>query len=104
MCSTQKNAGAKLIEYLKNIYPSASVLGHRDLNSTACPGKNFPIEEIKKETKKELTSPNDITWELNHSFFEITDTDKFVRELEEAKEKNSSLYWGYYKLVNRKGV
>ena len=48
-----------------------------------------------------LTSANDIVWELNHSYFPITETAKFIRELEEARLKNSSLYWGYYKLVNK---
>lgn len=48
-----------------------------------------------------ITSANDITWELNHSYFPITEKAKFVKELEEAKAKNSSLYWGYYKLVNK---
>ena len=48
-----------------------------------------------------LTTANDITWELNHSYFPITDIAKFVKELDEAKQKNSSLYWGYYKLVNK---
>lgn len=48
-----------------------------------------------------LTSANDITWELNHTYFPITETEKFVKELEEAKKKNASLYWGYYKLVNK---
>ena len=54
-----------------------------------------------KEDKPMLTSANDITWELNHSYFPITETEKFVKELEEAKKKNASLYWGYYKLVNK---
>lgn len=54
-----------------------------------------------KEDKPMLTSANDIVWELNHSYFPITETAKFVKELEEAKKKNSSLYWGYYKLVNK---
>lgn len=48
-----------------------------------------------------LTSANDITWELNHTYFPILEPEKFVKELDEAKQKNSSLYWGYYKLVNR---
>ena len=48
-----------------------------------------------------LTSPNDIAWELNHSYFPITEMERFVKALEEAKQNNSSLYWGYYKLVNR---
>lgn len=54
-----------------------------------------------KEEKPMLTSANDIVWELNHSYFPITETEKFVKELEEAKQKNASLYWGYYKLVNK---
>ena len=52
-------------------------------------------------SKKLLTSANDITYELNKSFFPITETQKFVKDLEEARVKNSSLYWGYYKLVNK---
>lgn len=54
-----------------------------------------------KEDKPMLETANDIVWELNHSYFPITETAKFVKELEEAKKKNSSLYWGYYKLVNK---
>lgn len=53
------------------------------------------------QTNNLLTSANDITWELNHTYFPITDMKKFVKELDEAKAKNSSLYWGYYKLVNK---
>lgn len=49
----------------------------------------------------ELTSANDITWELNHSYFPILETDNFVKALDEAKKANSPLYWGYYKLVNK---
>lgn len=59
------------------------------------------VTEKKAEPVKELTSANDITWELNNSYFPITDVNKFVKELNEAKQKNSSLYWGYYKLVNK---
>lgn len=47
-----------------------------------------------------LTSANDITWELNHAYFPITETANFVKALDEAKNANSPLYWGYYKLVN----
>ena len=53
------------------------------------------------EDKIMLESANDITWELNHSFFPIADMKKFVEELEKAKKENSSLYWGYYKLANK---
>ena len=54
-----------------------------------------------EHSERILTSANDITWELNHSFFPISDSARFVKELDEAKEKNSSLYWGFYKLANR---
>lgn len=66
--------------------------------------EGFGLNKFKDDVQSSvnlLTSANDITWELNHSFFPITDTKKFVKELDEAKQKNSSLYWGYYKLVNK---
>ena len=50
---------------------------------------------------KLLISANDITLELNRTYFPITDIDRFANELNEAKEKNSSLYWGFYKLANK---
>ena len=68
------------------------------VNGKTIRGYGVPKYEPEKVI---LTSANDITWELNHSFFPITDTKRFVEALEEAKEENSSLYWGYYKLVNR---
>lgn len=81
-----------------------------------CPGTNFfggntreafeknllpLIEKWGKPAKKMLESANDITWELNHTYFPIDDADGFKKVLDEAKENNSPLYWGYYKLVNR---
>ena len=48
MPTAQKKAGQKLISHLRGLYPIAEVKRHRELNSTACPGKNFPFEDIKK--------------------------------------------------------
>lgn len=31
----------ELLHYLRTKYPNAEILGHRDLNATACPGKNL---------------------------------------------------------------
>ena len=70
-------------------------------------GLDYTMNQFRKDVQnsmnkpKLLTSANDITWELNHSYFPISNVDGFVKELEEAKQKNSSLYWGYYKLVNK---
>jgi len=46
MPEAQKKAGKELIAYLKAKYKIDKVLRHRDVNATACPGKNFPFEEI----------------------------------------------------------
>ncbi len=54
-----------------------------------------------EEKKVMLEKPNDIVWELNHSYFPIAETANFVKALEEAKKSGSPLYWGYYKLVNQ---
>ncbi len=48
MPKAQLKAGKELISHLKGLYPDAEVVRHRDFQSTACPGKNFPFEEIKK--------------------------------------------------------
>ena len=48
-----------------------------------------------------LESTNDIAWELNHSYFPITEMSNFVKALDKAKKESSPLYWGYYKLVNK---
>lgn len=54
----------------------------------------------KSSTKKLLTGSAEITDELNRSHFPITERDRFITELLNAKNENSPLYWGYYKLVN----
>lgn len=54
------------------------------------------------EAKKEITSANDIIWELmngKHNV-EILDVQRAVEQLEEAKKQESSLYWILRKLVN----
>jgi hypothetical protein len=59
------------------------------------------IENYGEEEKVLLETANDITWELNHTYFPIDDMKRFVEVLDEAKTANSPIYWGYYKLVNR---
>ncbi len=60
------------------------------------------IEGFKLQMLKPmLTKADEITWELNHTYFPITDFKGFMDALDAAKKNNSPLYWGYYKLVNR---
>lgn len=46
----QKTAGAYLVKYLKSVYKNARVMAHNELIATACPGKNFPFNDIALNT------------------------------------------------------
>ena len=46
------------------------------------------------------TSAEDITDVLARSYIHISERERFVEALQKAKDENSSLYWGFYKLVN----
>ena len=85
--------------------PKENIIRHFDVTGKLCPA--YWVDDAKWKSEfwnklnTELTSANDIAWELNHSYFPIEQMDRFVKALEEAKKNNSSLYWGYYKLVNK---
>ncbi|AVP56063.1 N-acetylmuramoyl-L-alanine amidase (plasmid) [Clostridium tetani] len=46
----QKNSLIELIKYLCGKYGIKEIYGHGELNSTNCPGTNYPIDEIRRET------------------------------------------------------
>ena len=46
MSDVQVQSGKELVAYLKNKYHINKVQGHRDVNSTSCPGRNFKFDEI----------------------------------------------------------
>lgn len=50
--------------------------------------------------KAELTSANDLIWELSQTI-QIDDVDGAVAALKKAKKENSPLYWLLYKVVNK---
>lgn len=99
MSDDQIAAGKELISYLKEKYPNAKVKKHKDFHSTDCPGKNFPFDEISngivKPVSSELTSINDIVWELNHRGI-ITDKKLWLKKLEE----DANAYWLARKCAN----
>ncbi|MET7040288.1 N-acetylmuramoyl-L-alanine amidase [Clostridium botulinum] len=49
MGGVQYNSLKELTCYLQNKYNLNKIYGHRELNQTDCPGKNFPLHRIKKE-------------------------------------------------------
>lgn len=46
MNDTQKSSLKELVSYLKATYGIDLVQAHRDVDSTSCPGDNYPFEEI----------------------------------------------------------
>ena len=58
MSDFQKAAGLELIAYLKDKYPIKEIKGHGELRATACPGKYFPLEEMKNSKVSEPVTEN----------------------------------------------
>lgn len=64
MPEAQENSLVELIRYLLATYPQIIIIqGHKDVNSTSCPGANFPLnvmknlileDEIKEDTNNDL--------------------------------------------------
>lgn len=52
MPEAQKKSVIELGKYLKNKYKMDNILKHKDVNSTDCPGKNYPFESIKNDILK----------------------------------------------------
>lgn len=98
MSDAQINAGRELVAYLKQIYPNAQIKQHKAFQNTACPGKSFPFNDIKKgeiSAKSELTTVNDIVWELNHRGI-ITNKNLWLTKC----VGKSNAYWLAYKIAN----
>lgn len=92
MPEAQKKAICELLVYLKdNYYPTASIVGHKEVGQSNCPGKNFPLSEIKNNyrniARQEYTRLNDIVWELNHRGI-ITDSSLWLK-----KGTDKNIYW-----------
>lgn len=47
MPEKQLRSIAELLEHVKNIYPSAQIVGHKELGATACPGRYYPLDKLK---------------------------------------------------------
>lgn len=52
MPQAQRDSIIKVGEYLRRKYKIATVLGHKEVNSTSCPGKNYPLDSIRNEILK----------------------------------------------------
>ena len=55
MPDAQFNAGIEIIQYVMQNVPSIKKIGgHKDFMATSCPGKYFPLEEMKTLKKREV--------------------------------------------------
>ena len=52
MPEAQKQAIIELMRELKQKYPNAQIKRHKDFAATACPGKNYPFDEIIQAVNK----------------------------------------------------
>lgn len=58
MGDTQKKSGQEIVQYLKDKYNIDRVIRHSDVNATACPGKNFPFDEINSKVDAPISDSN----------------------------------------------
>ena len=63
MPEAQKQSIIELVNYLKNKYGVTKVIRHKDVNATACPGKNYPYNEIIN-AKITPTAPTKVTGKI----------------------------------------
>lgn len=56
MLSAQFQAGLQLIAYLKNKYGISRIYGHREVGSSDCPGKYFPLDAFRNGKANVSTS------------------------------------------------
>ncbi|MDK2793767.1 MAG: N-acetylmuramoyl-L-alanine amidase [Caldanaerobacter sp.] len=87
MPEAQKQAIIALLKELRQIYPNAKIVGHRDLMATACPGVKYPFQEIvQKVYKKEAQV-------VGKLFKDVPDDHWAIEDIEWAK--NLGLVKGY---------
>ncbi len=48
MPALQEKAIKELLRYLKAIYPKAEIAGHGEIGESDCPGKYYPLDDMKK--------------------------------------------------------
>ena len=47
MLPAQRAALLDVIAYLQERFPGIKIAGHREVGATACPGRNFPLQEVR---------------------------------------------------------
>lgn len=61
MSDVQKRAIIELVNYLKSKYGINKVIRHKDVNATACPGRNYPFDEIVNGSVTPTPTPQPVS-------------------------------------------
>ena len=95
MPDAQRRAGQELIGYLKGVYSKAKIKKHKDFNPTACPGKNFPFDDIANGVS-EFTEAHEIVAELGKRGI-MTNTALWSVKC----SADTNAYWLAHKIANK---
>lgn len=78
MPKEQYNSILNLIKDIQSRYPSVKVVGHRDIGASDCPGKYYPLEDIKNDIK-------------NNGGLTMTQYEELKEEITFLREENEKL-------------
>ena len=84
MPAEQKLAIAELLNYLKSYrYPDAKIVGHGEIGASECPGRYYPLDEMKNY-KRILNESEDLTMsqyeELKKEIADLKAANKKIKE------------------------
>ena len=73
MSGRQYAALCDAIAYVQSVYPGITIKGHREFNATACPGKYFPLQEVKNKMER-IKNIKDVPESLRKETQELIDS------------------------------
>lgn len=68
LTQAQFNSGIELLAFIIGLYPNITFKRHKDLNATACPGKNFPFELMTEGASDMAMTGAEIARKLENYF------------------------------------
>lgn len=92
MPNTQYNAILALIADIHTRYPSAKVVGHKEIGSSDCPGRYYPLENLKNGSKKESEELSVAQYEELKRELSTLQTENAALKADLALIKNPMIY------------
>lgn len=97
MPAAQKAAIKELLGYLKGIYPSATIVGHREIGESDCPGKYYPLAELKMYKEEiDMEELNQLKAQTAAISAKVDSAvEKLSKEIRELQEKTTPMIYDY---------